>query len=252
MNDSRSATDRYECVEPRLGERLADLALPDLPAEKRRELENHLRICDACRWRHATHDRLAAGLTAGDLHLPGDGRGRRPGGAWPRGLAGGGLLAVAAGLALVFLLPPTSPADTRLSRSGEADLAFRRPVEGEVLCGRTPGLSWTPLAGASDYRITVEAVGGDYRWQTVTEEARVDIPTDRPLPRDARLRAIVRPRPADLARTGGTSVSFLTAGARRCIVYRCLAAPRGVQWLTGGGLLALAGAVIGSLARRRG
>ena len=211
----------YECVDPELGAYLAELGDADPDPDTQRDLHNHLLICDACRLQQAARKRIAAGLQDGTYHLDGADTSLidryRP----PRWSA---WLALAACLALVFVLPPRPLNEPGPSRAPDSDFAMTRPVEGEYLLAGSPRLAWHPLAEASGYRITVASTDGTYRWQETTRANEIRIPADVPLPAQTRFLALLEPIPADLGPDGGLSVSFRTTSTQAWIWYRLQAA----------------------------
>ncbi len=232
-----------ECVDPDVG---ADLHLLDteaLDSDRRRLLQDHLAVCDCCRLRTALEERFATALREGDLDAPATitplpSRRRVPGfvGAW-------GGFAMAAGLALMIILPPTAP-DEGLSRSADAGRYFVRPVEGEVLADHTPVISWHGVDGASGYRIVVESADGGYRHEQMVETASYEIPDDASLPDGERVRAYLYSIPEDLGPPQGQSVTFRTGNALDVAAHRATAAPLAARLLAGLGALAAAAWVV--------
>ncbi len=232
MDETMRKPNGYECVEPELGDELWRLGAPATDAGLRRRLENHLMICDACRLRCAAERRVAAGLADGTLALP-DARPRAA-----RALAWGGGLAVAAGLALILVLPPRARDGDRIVRAPD-DPQFHRPVEGEVVRGGRPTLSWASIEGATAYRVHVDEVGGDHAWHGETAGLEIDVPADAELPLSRDYRAFVEPVPADLAQPGGVSVSFRTGTTPEFLAHRAVASPAMAKTLAMIGMLGL-------------
>ena len=196
----------YECVEPAVGAHLPLLDDPDLPADERARLEDHLAICDACRLRRALQLRVGAELASGRLTLPaGARRPRRRIAA--RAFAAFGGLAAAAGLALVLGLPPQAR-DHGLLVRGMPDSGMTRPVEGEVVAARPPAFRWEAIEGVSQYRVVVEEVGGTFRWQGETESTSLELPHTLRLVPGSDYRVRLETIPPDLAPPTGWSVSF--------------------------------------------
>jgi hypothetical protein len=241
MDDLKTERDGYECVDPDVGEEMWRLGAPALDAALRRRLETHLTVCDACRLRRAVERRVAEGLSDGTLSLPARRRGPRA----ARAVAWGGALAAAAGLALMMILPPRARDGDRLVR-GPGDPQFRRPVEGEVVRGGRPTLSWAAIEGATAYRIVVDEVGGDHAWRGETAGLSIDVPAAVELPASRDYRAFLEPVPADLAQPGGVSVSFRTGDTLEFLVYRLAASPWVARAFVLAGLLGLgAGFLLG-------
>ena len=216
-----------ECVEPGLGARLDAIDDETADGAFRRALRHHLLICDACRLRQAARQRIAAGLQDGTYRLPGSdeavGRQHRP----PRWSA---WLALAACLALVFILPPRPRQDAGPGRGADAT-GFVRPVEGERILAGGAELTWRPVAEASAYRLSVTSTDGAYRWEQTARTTRATVPAARPLPPHTRFLAVLEPVPADLGPAGGIAVSFATASPAAVLWYRLRAAPPALQVL---------------------
>jgi hypothetical protein len=167
MTDNNDPLTTYECVDPAVGHDLGQLDHPDTDPEFASLLQDHLAICDACRLSRAVAHRLPEALAAPVGARPKGGvidarrRFRRLGSTW-------GAAAIAAGLALVMLLPPVPEGAGRLQRGDDAG-GFVRPVEGEVV---TPGpvtLDWSPIDGATGYRVRVAATDGSFAWEQTVQ-----------------------------------------------------------------------------------
>ena len=216
MQDKDMDHFEFECIDAELGDQLWRRDDPDCPAELRRRLDLHHAHCAACRLQVAVQERTAAGLRDGRLKLAAPASGRLP--VW-LGTFGG--TALAAGLALVLLLPPRAPHEDLVLR-GAADgmPAIERPVPGEVVRGGRPTLRWTPLDGASRYEVQVTMAEGDYSWSASTDQAEARVPAGMDLPRDARFRVSVAPVPAHLAPDGAMRTSFRTGDTAAWLGYR--------------------------------
>jgi len=232
------------CLDEALAGELWQLAREDCPDDLRARLENHVRYCAACRLQLAVERSIAAGLAAGDLRIA-----RAPRRSLPLWLTGAGSLALAAGLALVLLLPPVAPHFADVVR-GAGEPLIERPVPDEVVLGNRPTLRWAPVFGATSYEVRVTEVAGGSSWSTRTAATEVRIPVGFELDGDARYRLRVDPTPAHLAPPGGMTTSFRTADAGRWAGYRLTHAPAGVRWLGGLGLAAALAGVATLLAGR--
>ncbi|MEN8006875.1 MAG: hypothetical protein ABFS42_07640 [Candidatus Krumholzibacteriota bacterium] len=238
----------FECVEPALGDEMWRFEAPDLDASLRRRLENHLMICDACRLRQAMDRRVASGLEDGTLELQ-SGRAVHPRRLAIHALGWSGGLAVAASLVLMLLVPPQARNGGRLVRSAD-DTRFLRPVEGEVINGGQPRLSWEPVPGATNYRLTVSEVGGDHEWHGETTALSLVVPAAAELPPSRSFRASLEPVPADLAQPGGVSVSFSTGDLSEFLAYRLAASSTILRLLGLAGLFMLVNFIVLRVTRR--
>ena len=199
----------FECVQPEIGGQIWRLTDPDSTAELLEPLRRHLAVCDACRLTLAVGDRLAAAAAEGAVRVEiDDAPAVRPTRRFwqPRLVGGGGLVAVAAGLVLMLMLPPRDLTG-RISRGDDAP-RFLRPVEGEVVVSASPQLRWTAVDGATGYQIQVLDPDGDYAWSGRSDQETARIPADLPLPAGRDVRVLVSPVPSDLAPMGEISVSF--------------------------------------------
>lgn len=239
MKGSESARDAWECVDPELGNQLWRRDDPLTDAALRARLERHVALCDCCRLSLAAAAGIAAGLRDGTLGVPA--------GTWPaarramqrRRLAGGGAGALAAGLALMLLLPPASSPPAARTRGDADGPRFLRPVESQIVLSRTPALSWTPIAGASGYRLLLSAEGASYACRIETSGAAARVPADAPLPAGARIRAILEVVPPDLAPPAGVTLSFRHGSPAAFAGQRLTAAPLPARLLAALGLLLL-------------
>lgn len=242
MTDRPAADPGFECVEPVLGAQIWQLDREDADSGLKVRLQDHLAVCDACRLTQAVGRRLpdafaAPAVRTPDTRLPlrsvqGRDRLRRRSGTW-------GGLALAAGMAMVTMLPPSPAGDDRLRRGDGDAPCFLRPVEGEVVAGGRSALSWRAIEGASGYRVRLESIDGAYSWEQTVRGATTAV-ADRPAPPpETELRAFLEPVPADLAPPGGISVAFRTGGALDVFRYRFDAAPLAARLLVGFGLATL-------------
>jgi len=241
MTGDDHTADSYECVDESMGDQIWMLDDPALSLERRARLEAHLSICDGCRLTVATVRRTAEGIQHGDLTL---------GKPWlsplhlsPRNLGTAASLAMAASIACILLLPPPSTLD-RLKVRGEDVARVVRPIADEVIWSETPRVSWTTIPGAERYRVTVQAVEGDYRWQQETAATAVRIGSERPLPARDRYRITVNPVPDYLAPGGPLASSFRRGSASEVAWFRATVAPLWTWLLGAAGLLMAAGSIL--------
>ena len=145
-------------------------AAGELPAAPRAELMDHVARCAECAAVYRGLKMLAAEAAAFDPAVPRRSRARVL--AWPRMWVYGGLVAAAAAVLVVALVPPSqrgpSPAPPAVSdpvRSGEKAV----PVPLEPL-GRLTGLPrtfrWQAVAGAGRYRVELSSREGDLLWSS--------------------------------------------------------------------------------------
>jgi|GEM_PF-2166845 len=234
----------YECLEPALGTCLWELERDDTPGDRRARLQAHLDLCEACQWDRAVAVRLEAGLTAGTLHLPhteatpGRRRTRWP---HPAALASSGAALIAACLVLMMILPPAPTGDQVTLRTGESAQGFLRPVEGEVVHAGSMILSWTPVEGATSYRVTLRGVDVDFQWEETTHGTELKIPRLDLDPAEQQLQAVLTPVPVDLVPAGRISVTFRTGSQTQVAIDRLTKAPLWLNllWMVGLGLLAV-------------
>lgn len=239
MRNPSSGERDYECIDPGLGEQIWRIDDPATPPDLSRRLVAHVRHCADCRLHLALTRDLAAGLRDGTLAA--EVAAGSP--AWARWTGGLGGLALAACLALVFLLPPAPAGEDRLLRGADAP-AVTAPVPDAVILDRTPVVRWTPVERATRYRVSVREVGGDFAWSAETSGNEIAVPAAATLPRAARLRVDVEPVPAHLVRGGRLQSSFRTGGWNEFLGFRLQAAPAG---LLVGAIAGLAGLLAGGL-----
>lgn len=246
MSERETPRDGYECVDPELGDELWQLDDPGSDAALRGRLEAHLSVCAGCRLLRAAEARTREGLREGRLVLHDDARPRR----LPWTLGGGGALALAACLALVLLGPPRAPGDDLRLRADGDRPAITRPVSEEVVLGERPHVAWTPVEGATAYRVTLCSVDGAHEWAHETDASSLRVPEDAGLASSARYRILLETVPAHLA-GGGVRSSFRTGTLGEFLRYRFGAAPLWVLLLGAFGA-GLGGLGIASGSLRRG
>jgi len=231
---------QYECVEPELGELLWRRLDPGLEPDLRSRLQDHLSICDACRLTLLVEGRIEGGLRAGEWALEG-GRSVRPatGSRTRKSTVFAGGLALAASLVLMLILPPAARAPLGVVRGDTAGMGFVRPVESEVLVTSRPDFRWTPIAGATAYRIEVSQVDGPWFWSGRTGRAELRLPAESALPPRGSFRAMVQTIPADLSGLADVTVSFRRGAFGAFLSYRAAASPLWVKFLACGGLALL-------------
>ena len=239
-NNHRLDLPDYECIDPSLGEQMWRLADPECPAELQGQLQTHQAYCSHCRLQGAFEDKVVGGLGSKRLRLskvpPRIISFPEPAGAWGAGL---GAVALAAGFALLMLLPPRTTLDGRIMRGDETQAAILRPVADEVTLGGHPRLRWTPLEGATRYEVRIEQVGGGYAFRTATTETELSVPEGMQLPVGERYRLVVEPVPRHAAPEGGLRSSFATGGIGRWLEYRLRRGSRGGLALGGLGVILL-------------
>ena len=179
-----------ECVDPDLGDEMWQADDPSIDPKLKNRLDAHLAICAACRLRVAHKQAVADGLRSGSLSADDPSPLKR----WPAHLlVGAGILAIAASLLMMFMLPPSNP--SRVLRAEDPAPRLLAPLPGEVVINRSPEIRWTVTEGARSYDLTVYDDGGALACslRTVTPSARVG--TDRPLVRgqDYRIRLAAVP-----------------------------------------------------------
>ncbi|MEZ4387120.1 MAG: hypothetical protein R3D98_06005 [Candidatus Krumholzibacteriia bacterium] len=238
-NDDR---DQYECLDPALAEQLWKLELADTEPALRRRLQVHVRHCPACALTLALDAEIASAVRDGKLARPAAAV-ARPG--WPRWLIGGGGLALAASLTLALVTPPSSLLSRTTVRADQAVPTVERPVAGEVIADARPTIVWTALPGARSYEVDVRSDDGVYAWRTRSEEARVIVPADAPLPGRQRFRVNVVPVPAYLAPEGGLGSSFRRGSLVEAGWYRIRRAGALARMVGALGALVVAGGVLG-------
>ncbi len=244
--DTKRSNHELECLDPVLGDQLWQLSTSDCPSGLRTRLEHHLTYCAACRLQQAVERGIETGLRNGDLVLPAPVPRFARVANWTVAC---GTTALAAGLVLLFVLPPAAPHDGMVLR-GDDGPAIERPVPDEVVRGGRPTLRWTPLAGATRYEVRVTAADSDHTWTTSTREPVATVPPGEDLPLDMRFRARIEPVPAHLAPAGGIRTSFCTGSTRKWLSYRLRHGHTPGRWLGGVGLAGLLAGMIGLLARR--
>jgi len=203
----------FECVDPQWGDQMIRLHEADLTPAVRKGLEDHLFICDACRLSQQVEATVGEAIRAGRVTIePGTVARPLP---FPL-LRWAGPTAIAASLVLMFLMPPTGRNPGGVQRDGESAPRFERPVEGEIVWGDAPELKWSPIEGATSYRVEISEVGGDFKWTGSTNGTSVQMSPENPLPDDGIFRGVVLPVPADLARpTAVTRWATKVRGAHR-------------------------------------
>lgn len=192
-----------------VGKRILDLASPALEADERDFLEAHLAVCAYCRLALDLHAKLGEGIRDGSLNAEAHPMARRV--ARPNWFGWGAGAAVAAGLILMFALPPR-PTGTTLVLRGPDKTRFLRPVEGEVVRKGSLALRWTEVPGADGYRVQVTGLNGGSTWTGTAEEASLVLPGDAIPAGEETYRAILSTVPEDLLPPGSASVSFKTGG----------------------------------------
>ncbi|MBC8426281.1 hypothetical protein H8E07_19365 [bacterium] len=238
MNEREIPQDGYECVDPDLGGELWRLDDPETNRALRGRLEVHVSICARCRLQLATEDWTRSGLRSERIVLRGERSRTR---ITPLHLGGFGAMALAAGIALVFLLPAGTLDKDMLVRGNPEQPAITRPIPGEVVHGNKPRIEWTPIADATSYRVTLRQVDGSHEWSHETTDPQACVTDDALLATSARYRVLLETVPAYLASGGGLHSSFRTGTTGEFMRYRLGTAP---AWAIALGAL---GAILGGL-----
>jgi len=237
----------WECIDPAVGSCLWELEVGKTTEDRRRELQAHMQLCDACRLDTALADRLEQGLQAGELVLPSAGRRVW----WQRSAtqASVGSALIAACLALLILLPP-APSGDFVQLRGESDKPhFISPVEGEVVVPSNTVMTWQPVDGATGYEVVLTDVAGGYRWIGTTRETQLNLPALAPVGQT--LRAVLITMPADLVSPGRVSVSFSTGNWFHLVKDRLFKAPIWLNLFLAGGLFLLGLSLPSKLIRKK-
>jgi hypothetical protein len=223
--------DDFECVEPKLMEKLGSVPPESLDREMRGQLTAHLDICHACRekqrFEEVVTDLMATGNFTGTVSRRRNLGGRRQVRSWHYSLAA--TLALAAGLLLAVILGPSGSTIPGLSevssplRAPAGSFHIVRPLEREVLLTSGGMLEWTPAPGASSYHVQVFGTDGSYRWSERTGETRIDLPDSGP--GVGQYLAVIKPLPGDLSPEGERSVYFRRAGWGSMLLYRAIHLP---------------------------
>lgn len=235
-----------ECLDPMLGEQIWQRATDDCPPDLRERLEAHLQYCAACRLQAAVEDLVAGGLRTKRLQLPPARDYAAPG--W---LGAMGMASIAASVVMMLTLAPRPASEALVLRGDDAGMpAIERPVPGEIVHGRRPTLRWTPLAGASSYRVRVTAVDDDFTWMSDVKQSEATVPTDKSLPADTRFRVVVSPVPAHLAPAEGMRTTFRTGSLGAWLGYRLSHSPLASRVPAGAGAAAVVLALVLAMRRR--
>lgn len=205
MSDLRETA--YECVDPSVGSQLWRLEEAGVEPEIRARLEAHLEVCHACRLVAHLDRRMRALARAGELQISAP---SRPSGrllAWRGRMIGLAGLTAGASLALALILPPRPAGDLPSHRGGDGT-KFERPVEGEVVPAGPVSFRWTPVPGASRYRLELRDEDGRQVWSGETATPGLRSPEAPALSRGRRYKATLDVQPADLLPPGRISVAF--------------------------------------------
>ncbi|MCP4292386.1 MAG: hypothetical protein GY780_11205 [bacterium] len=222
MTEKQNNVNDFECVQPEAGNEIWRLEMPDTEPELRTRLENHLAICDSCRLTLAVH---------GQLQNPAQAKILRP----PFNFGLTGVLALAASLALAFILPP-GQMDRTLMR-GDSGPAFISPIEGEVVLQETPQLKWSQVPGATSYEVRITGVSDDYEWTSSSSQPTITIAEEHGLAHNQEVRVVVKTVPGDLVPLGSISVQFSREGPAPFVAYRVVSAPLVAKFLALAGLI---------------
>lgn len=238
----------HECIDPDLGQDIWRLDDPSTTPELRQVLLRHCHHCSACASTRALDEALKRAVRSGAVDLAGPRRRRHRGALWSMSLGG---TALAASLALVILLPPsTAQAPTRAALP---PVRVIRPVTDEVIATSQPTIRWTALEQARAYDVIVTTEAGEERWRTRTEATEVRLPDGSGIDGPGRYRIWIEPIPSHLAASGSFGSSFIRGDAWGAGRYRLRHAAGWVVALGGLGIALLAwGTVMLVSDRRRG
>lgn len=206
------------CVEPAVGDRITALLQPAQETSERELLEAHVEICAACRTTLELHRRLERGFRDGVYPTRSAGLRSRPR-RRARFAAWAATASLAASVVFLAVLPPRPSGPTTTTR-GDDTVRILRPVEGQVVTSGDLEVAWTPVEGASSYRVQVEPEGGDGAWSTTVFGSSATVPGPGLLDGHGEVRVVVTPTPADLLPPGALSVSVETAAAPSVVLHR--------------------------------
>lgn len=210
MSDPRETA--YECVDPSVGSQLSRLEEEGVEPQTRARLEAHLEACHACRLVVHLDRRMRALARAGELRIPSTSRRSARLLAWRGRIIGLAGLTACASLSLALILPPRPAGDLPAHRGGDGR-RFERPVEGEVVPAGPVSFRWTPVPGASRYRLELRDEDGRRVWSGETATPGLRSPQAPALSRDRRYKATLDVEPADLLPPGRISVAFRPGSA---------------------------------------
>ncbi len=233
---------KWECIDPTVGTCLWEMEISETSPQRLEELKAHLDFCDACRLDHSLEQQLSSGLVEGKLKLQVSSNVVTPPAAWwsrPALPGAVGSLLVAACLSLLMLMPPVPSGDLVNLRGDSDEMAFLRPVEGEVVHAKRGGMSWKPVPGATSYQITLSEVGGGFVWNETTTATRLALPVLESRSEGHYLRASLTTVPKDLVPPGSISVVFSTGNNSDVVQYRLKKAPNWIILMGFGGILFL-------------
>ncbi len=212
-----------------IGEDLCiDLLHNLLPAEEREQVLSHMSQCSNCESfvRKQFGDHLQSEVLGHRLLSQIDSPSpRRVRDRLPRlfGLRNWGIptfAALVSCLVLAMLLPPRPEGGERIDRNLAEDVRILRPIAGEIVHGAPRTVSWTPIEGARLYRLTLQQVGGGFKWSDESTETRLRLPAGLSLPSKARFHAFLEPIPSYRTAPGGISTTFRTGSLMEWILYR--------------------------------
>jgi hypothetical protein len=228
----------FECIESSLGELIWRIDDPTTSSELLDDLELHVQHCAACRLQMSLQREVASGLRDGRLTMLAPSIARPSWAPWSSGV---GAMALAACLALIFILPPVQSNEALVMRGDDSPVVVS-PLPDVVIHDRTPQITWTKLDRATQYRVSVRDVDGDYQWSGETTSNSISISENAALPSSSRLRIRVETIPAHAAPDGGLQSSFRTGDWREFVDFRLGSAPRSLRF---GALLGSLGLLVG-------
>ncbi|MCP4547668.1 MAG: hypothetical protein GY835_14505 [bacterium] len=222
---------KFECVEPEIGKLLDARPMAEYESGLREQLEAHIDVCHACRQHYRFSQEVEQLIGEGVGVVESDNAqiisintlfSRRS-------LLVASALALVASILLAILFGPSerallSPRSTSvIERSPTGDFQILHPFEGEVLGARGGNLKWTPVDGATSYRVELKNVETDFSWFRQVNDTSIELPESGKGP--GNYLAVIKPIPEDLTREGERSVYFRRGNTSSMLFYRIVHMP---------------------------